>query len=56
MKTFETPPQESASYIISSIINLICPRCGGGMMEYQCYGKCRKNWLSEWQWAYKGAQ
>jgi hypothetical protein len=37
--------------IISSIINLVCPQCGGSMMEFQCYGRCRRSWLSEWEWA-----
>ena len=35
--------------MISAIINLICPQCGGGMMEYRCRGKCRKEWRSQWQ-------
>jgi hypothetical protein len=44
-------PGESNSSIISSIINLVCPRCGGSMMEFQCNGRCQKNWLPEWEWA-----
>jgi hypothetical protein len=42
-------PGESNSSIISSIIDLICPRCGGSMMEFQCNGKCQRNWLTEWE-------
>ena len=42
---------ESNSRVISSIINLVCPQCGGSMMEFQCNGRCRRNWLSEWEWA-----
>lgn len=56
MKIIETLPEASAAYIISSITNLVCPRCGGPMMEFQCYGRCRKNWLGEWQWAHNGTQ
>jgi hypothetical protein len=47
--SFETLPGESMSSIISSIINLVCPHCGGSMMEFQCNGKCRRNWFSEWE-------
>ena len=39
--------------IISSIINLVCPQCGGRMSEYQCEGRCRRNWLAEWEWAHQ---
>jgi len=51
MATFERLPGESNVHIISSIINLICPQCGGRMSEFQCDGKCRRNWLAEWEWA-----
>lgn len=51
MKYIETLPGESSASIISSIINLVCPQCGGSMIEYQCNAKCRKNWLPEWEWA-----
>ena len=44
-------PGESNAYIISSIINLVCPQCGGRMSEFQCGGRCRRNWLDEWEWA-----
>ena len=36
MPKFETVPGERSASIISSIINLVCPRCGGSMMEFQC--------------------
>ena len=42
--------------IISSIINLVCPQCGGRMSEYQCEGRCRRNWLAEWEWAHHATQ
>jgi len=51
MRTFDTLPGEPNPSIISSIINLVCPQCGGSMMEYECQGKCRRDWLPEWQWA-----
>ena len=37
---------------ISSILNLICPRCGGPLggasKEFKCQGHCRKDWRSDW--------
>jgi hypothetical protein len=51
MRTIETMPGESNASIISSIINLVCPQCGGSMMEFQCGGRCRRDWLPEWEWA-----
>ncbi len=51
MRTIETLPGELNASIISSIINLVCPQCGGSMMEFQCGGRCRRDWLPEWQWA-----
>src|SRR5262249_19144615 len=56
MRIIETLPEAYAPYVISSIINLVCPRCGGRMMEFQCYGKCRKNWFPEWQQAHNETQ
>jgi len=51
MRTAYALPGESNTQIISSIINLICPQCGGRMSEFECEGRCRKNWLAEWEWA-----
>jgi hypothetical protein len=51
MSIIETLPGEPRASLISSIINLVCPQCGGSMMEFQCYGRCRRNWLPEWEWA-----
>lgn len=51
MSTMDTMPAATVDWIISSIINWVCPKCGGYMVEYQCFGKCRRNWLSEWEWA-----
>lgn len=37
---------------ISSILNLICPGCGGPLggesKEFKCQGHCRKDWRSDW--------
>jgi len=51
MRTLETLPGESTASIISSIINLVCPQCGGRMFEFQCEGRCGRHWLMEWEWA-----
>ena len=38
---------------ISSILNLICPRCGGPLGEpsrqFMCQGRCRKDWRADWE-------
>jgi hypothetical protein len=52
MLFLETLPGESDCSIISSIINLVCPQCGGSMMEFQCNGRCRRNWFAEWEWVH----
>jgi hypothetical protein len=51
MRIIETMPGEPNASTISSIINLVCPQCGGNMMEFQCGGRCGRNWLAEWEWA-----
>jgi hypothetical protein len=51
MRIIETLPGESSASLISSIINLVCPLCGGAMVEFECHGRCRRNWLPEWEWA-----
>jgi len=51
MRTVDALPGESNAQIISSIINLVCPQCGGPMSEFQCEGRCCRNWLAEWEWA-----
>lgn len=38
MPIFETLPGEADSRVISSIINLVWPHCGGSMMEFRCNG------------------
>jgi hypothetical protein len=51
MRVTHTLPGEMNGHVISSIINLVCPQCGGRMSEFQCEGRCRRNWLAEWEWA-----
>ena len=51
MNITDTLPGESHGHIISSIINSVCPQCGGRMSEFQCEGRCCRNWLAEWEWA-----
>jgi hypothetical protein len=51
MITIDAPPGELNVRILSSILNLVCPQCGGRMSEYQCEGRCGRNWLPEWEWA-----
>ena len=51
MSIADTLSGESHGHIISSIINLVCPQCGGRMSEFQCEGRCCRNWLAEWEWA-----
>ena len=40
-------------YDVSSILNLICPRCGGPLgapsKEFKCQGVCRKDWRPDWE-------
>src|SRR5271166_1631551 len=56
MITIDAPPGELNVRILSSILNLVCPQCGGRMSEYQCEGKCGRNWLPEWEWANRTAK
>jgi len=40
-------------YAVSSILNLICPLCGGPLggpsKEFRCQGSCRKDWRPDWE-------
>ena len=51
MRSLDTLPGESNTSIISSIINAVCPQCGGRMSAFECEGRCGRNWLAEWEWA-----
>lgn len=44
-------PLTNRQAMLSAIINLVCPQCGGRMMEFRCQSKCRKDWRWEWQQA-----
>ena len=39
--------------VISSILNMICPDCGGPMggrsEEFRCQGRCRTDWRMVWE-------
>jgi hypothetical protein len=39
--------------IISDILNLVCPECGGPMgirtKEFKCQGECRTDWRDVWE-------
>jgi hypothetical protein len=41
------------AYDVSSILNLICPRCGGPLgglsKEFRCQGLCRTDWRPDWE-------
>jgi radical SAM protein with 4Fe4S-binding SPASM domain len=56
MRTTETAAGELNASMISAILNLVCPQCGGCMMEFRCQGKCRKDWRSEWDSAVDAQQ
>ena len=56
MSTFSASPSESNQHMISSILNLVCPQCGGRMSQFQCEGRCGRNWLAEWEWANRGTK
>ena len=50
--TIGAAPLVSADYL-SSIVNWVCPECGGPMggrsKEFQCLGQCGKDWRSVWE-------
>ncbi len=39
--------------LLSAILNMICPDCGGPMggrsKEFKCRGQCGKDWRPEWE-------
>jgi hypothetical protein len=49
MRVTKQATTELDASMISAIINLVCPECGGGMRGFCCHGKCRRNWRSEWE-------
>jgi len=47
MTTLSVPDPNTT--LISAIRNLVCPLCGGSMMEFRCLGLCRHDWQQEWE-------
>jgi hypothetical protein len=41
--------KESSRDTLSGLLNQVCPDCGGGMMEFKCFGNCGRDWRSEWE-------
>ena len=43
---------KATTEVVSSILNWICPECGGRMggrgKEFKCQGKCRMDWRQVW--------
>lgn len=39
--------------VVSSILNWVCPECGGRMggrgKEFKCQGKCQTDWRQIWE-------
>jgi hypothetical protein len=46
-------PSRSREDILSSILNWVCPECGGRMgglqKEFECQGQCRRDWRCVWE-------
>jgi len=44
---------ETEAQLISGILNLVCPECGGSMgganEEFKCKGRCRRDWREIWE-------
>jgi tRNA(Ile2) C34 agmatinyltransferase TiaS len=42
-----------SSDVMSSILNCVCPECGGSMgamgKEFKCQGKCQTDWRHIWE-------
>ena len=53
MYTITLPDTLLTANDISSILNLICPSCGGPLgepsKEFKCQGLCRKDWRPDWE-------
>jgi hypothetical protein len=52
MENAELTTLRTSADLISSIVNWVCPECGGRMggpgNEFQCHGRCKINWRSLW--------
>ena len=44
---------KTATELISSIVNWVCPECGGRMggrgREFHCQGECQADWRQLWE-------
>jgi len=40
--------QHENSAVVSALINMICPDCGGAMLDFRCRGECCRDWKLEW--------
>jgi len=40
--------EHRTSEVESALINMICPDCGGAMLDFRCRGACCRDWKSEW--------
>jgi hypothetical protein len=51
---------KATAEVISSILNWVCPECGGRMggrgSEFQCQGECHIDWRQFWERSRSGAQ
>jgi hypothetical protein len=47
-----SPTTQTADDMLSSILNCICPGCGGSMgtpgREFKCQGRCQTDWRAFW--------
>jgi tRNA(Ile2) C34 agmatinyltransferase TiaS len=53
MENVELTTLRTSADLISSILNWVCPECGGRMgglgNEFMCHGKCKINWRPVWE-------
>src|ERR1700733_3339842 len=51
---------KASAEVVSSILNWVCPECGGRMggrgSEFQCQGECQMDWRQFWERSRSGAQ
>jgi tRNA(Ile2) C34 agmatinyltransferase TiaS len=47
------PNTAKTAAVLSSIVNCVCPECGGKMgglgNEFKCQGVCQTDWRETWQ-------
>ena len=51
---------DSTLEVLSSILNWVCPECGGRMgghgQEFKCQGRCQNDWRQVWEQAVTAAR